>query len=211
MHSSSTARYVRRSVRQAVAVAWIATTQANTFAYAQNMTPHRTVIAPARSQSGNFRLSIAENLSPAGSDVADGQSQRPRPKVATLCGSAESAQPDSLVIDPIADHERSPTMSLDEVSQAPTPWPSLILLRGGVHHLRGPLIVTGSSGAVVIQACPGETAVIEAPATGPAVVLINSRHAALIGLVFAGPTRDHVVLDGAEDCLLERNTFSTLR
>lgn len=68
-------------------------------------------------------------------------------------------------------------------------------------------MITEASGALTIQACPGETPVIEAPASGPAIILKNSRGAVLTGLVVTGSSPNQLVLDGAEDCLVTRNTF----
>ncbi len=124
------------------------------------------------------------------------------------CAPGQASALGQYVVDPVTENDGSGPVSLEQIVSAARQAGSwVILLRSGVYHLSGPLMITAASGTLAIKACPGETPVIDAPADGPAVILKDSHAAALVGLVFSGPSASHVVMDGAEDCLIERNTF----
>ncbi len=83
----------------------------------------------------------------------------------------------------------------------------ILYLRAGVHALDKPLVLTAAADGLAIVACPGETAVLEGQPDAPTLILREVRGMALVGLVFAGPSPAQVSLDGARDCLIERDTF----
>lgn len=125
------------------------------------------------------------------------------------CAPGQTSAPYRFIVDPLAESDGQRPVSLEQiVSGVRATGPRVVLLRSGVHHLSGPLMITEASGALAIKACPGETPVIDAPANGPAVILNGSHGAELVGLVFSSTSAtNHVIMDGAEDCLIERNTF----
>lgn len=210
MKSNLAQRCGRKTLGRVIVAAWMVSSPSITLAEAYDHSQTAKYALTGLRSAHNLQLSSPDGASGYHFFVMTQRASEIRGTFADelSCMPGETPNPDRLVVDPVAADQGQRPKSLDEiVSNLRNPAASVIFLRSGVHHLSRPVMITEASGALTIRACPGETPVIEAPANGPAILLKNSRLASVVGLVFAGPSALPIVLDGAEDCLIERNTF----